>query len=123
MSLACPRDATPLRPFTMDGITVDACPKCRGHWLDATELARVTNDEELERLAHVSLTTGKLVCPRCTAGLGTGRIEGVEVDPCPSCRGVWLDSGEIRDAQRQVLVRRWNERHTGLAPMAAAAGR
>ena len=121
MPLRCPRDAADLLAFTLDGITTDACPRCRGVWLDASELARVTSNEELERLAHAgaSPSASTLACPRCASRLASSRIESVEVDPCPSCKGVWLDAGELRDADRQVLRRRWTERRGGIAPFAS----
>jgi uncharacterized protein len=35
-------------------------------------------------------------CPRCeTAELLERERDGVIVDICPSCRGVWLDKGEL----------------------------
>jgi len=35
-------------------------------------------------------------CPRCeTAVLREGERDGVVVDVCPACRGVWLDRGEL----------------------------
>lgn len=37
------------------------------------------------------------VCPRCHAALFVLVYEGVEVDHCPTCRGFWLDAGELED--------------------------
>jgi uncharacterized protein len=35
-------------------------------------------------------------CPRCeTALLDERERDGVVIDACPSCRGVWLDRGEL----------------------------
>lgn len=34
-------------------------------------------------------------CPSCSQILVRRRLEGVEVDGCPSCGGVWLDDGEL----------------------------
>ncbi len=36
-----------------------------------------------------------MLCPTCSTDLERGTRLGVEVDHCPSCRGVWLDRGEI----------------------------
>jgi Zn-finger nucleic acid-binding protein len=36
-----------------------------------------------------------MICPRDGAQLSNGRIDGVEVDICPTCDGVWLDPGEL----------------------------
>lgn len=34
-------------------------------------------------------------CPRCGVVLTMSERQGVEIDYCPQCRGVWLDRGEI----------------------------
>ena len=34
-------------------------------------------------------------CPVCDVGLSISSREGVEIDFCPQCRGVWLDRGEL----------------------------
>jgi hypothetical protein len=34
-------------------------------------------------------------CPNCDATLVMSERQGVEVDHCPQCRGVWLDRGEL----------------------------
>lgn len=35
------------------------------------------------------------VCPSCTSPMSEVSRRGVYVDVCPSCRGVWLDGGEL----------------------------
>lgn len=34
-------------------------------------------------------------CPRCRVDLVMSDRQGVEIDYCPQCRGVWLDRGEL----------------------------
>jgi len=34
-------------------------------------------------------------CPVCNIELKMTEREGVEIDYCPQCRGVWLDRGEL----------------------------
>lgn len=34
-------------------------------------------------------------CPRCNVALSVTQRQGVEIDVCPECRGVWLDRGEL----------------------------
>ena len=34
-------------------------------------------------------------CPRCETSLTVSERQGIEIDHCPSCRGVWLDRGEL----------------------------
>lgn len=34
-------------------------------------------------------------CPACNVELKMADRQGVEIDYCPQCRGVWLDRGEL----------------------------
>ncbi len=54
-----------------------------------------------ERKAHY------MKCPKCGADLQETPFAAVKVDVCPSCRGMWLDAGEID------LIGRTSESATG----------
>lgn len=34
-------------------------------------------------------------CPMCNIALNMMDRQGVEIDYCPKCRGIWLDRGEL----------------------------
>lgn len=34
-------------------------------------------------------------CPNCNVPLVMSVKQGVEIDYCPQCRGIWLDRGEL----------------------------
>lgn len=36
-----------------------------------------------------------MLCPVCNVTLAISDRNGVEIDYCPKCRGVWLDRGEL----------------------------
>jgi len=36
-----------------------------------------------------------LNCPACQVALVMSDRQGIEIDYCPQCRGVWLDRGEL----------------------------
>jgi Zn-finger nucleic acid-binding protein len=36
-----------------------------------------------------------MICPRCETTLDERDRDGILVDHCPRCRGVWLDRGEL----------------------------
>ncbi len=40
-------------------------------------------------------TVAGMLCPVCKTGLAMSERSGIEIDYCPSCRGVWLDRGEL----------------------------
>ena len=70
-----------------------------------------------------------LLCPNDNGPMQTVQRSGVEFDMCPTCRGVWLDRGELekllaaarapdppwsetgatKPAQRQVSRRDWDD--------------
>ena len=39
--------------------------------------------------------TEAMTCPVCRVPLTMSERQGVEIDYCPQCRGVWLDRGEL----------------------------
>lgn len=61
------------------------------------------NQEALEKMrAQIAVAeeakaagTSSMNCPRCDGVLKTSTFEGVEIDTCDKCGGVWLDSGEL----------------------------
>ncbi len=34
-------------------------------------------------------------CPKCNVTLVMSERQGIEIDYCPECRGIWLDRGEL----------------------------
>jgi len=36
-----------------------------------------------------------MYCPVCKVELKISERQGIEIDYCPKCRGLWLDRGEI----------------------------
>ena len=41
------------------------------------------------------MTNPKMACPVDGATLDMSERQGIEIDYCPGCRGVWLDRGEL----------------------------
>ena len=37
----------------------------------------------------------RMMCPVCEVSLSMADRQGIEIDFCPECRGVWLDRGEL----------------------------
>lgn len=55
-------------------------------------------------------------CPVCNVNLVMSERQGVEIDYCPECRGVWLDRGELdkiidRSAPQAAPASRETERY------------
>ncbi|WP_417067813.1 zf-TFIIB domain-containing protein [Niveibacterium terrae] len=55
-----------------------------------------------------------MLCPACkTIELAMTERQGIEIDYCPSCRGVWLDRGELDKIIERTLL---SERPPSTAP-------
>jgi len=54
-------------------------------------------EEEKERLKKLHY----MRCPKCGMELQTIEYRGIEVDRCFSCRGTWLDDGELEKVAEQ----------------------
>lgn len=107
--LECPHDGKSMEKQEIEGVLIDRCTTCGGTWFDAKELRRVAHDKELEKLA-TRLPMVKVVspfrCPRCAHECVEGHVAEVEVDTCTTCHGVWLDKGELTEAQRSLKAER-----------------
>ena len=60
----------------------------------------------------------ELTCPKCHGPMRTYERNGVHVDQCTECRGIFLDRGELErliDAEND-----WHERDPGSRPAASA---
>jgi Zn-finger nucleic acid-binding protein len=58
----------------------------------------------------------ELTCPKCHGTMRTYERNGVHVDQCSDCRGIFLDRGEL-----DQLIDAENSWHGGAPPAAAAA--
>ncbi|RCH54797.1 hypothetical protein DJ568_09950 [Mucilaginibacter hurinus] len=53
-------------------------------------------------------------CPTCDVNLLMSDKNGIEIDYCPNCRGIWLDRGELdkiieRSAEHYSKKENYNE--------------
>jgi len=82
------------------------CPECSGIWLDGEVAGAISHDSALEAevdvdFADISIEPRNMpeFCPRCetylTEQTGDGLPEGLHVDYCKSCNGLWFDKGEL----------------------------
>ena len=56
-------------------------------------------DQAAREAATRELAKGR--CPRDGQVLGHRAIDGVEIDECGTCNGIWLDKGELQSLSRR----------------------
>lgn len=103
----CPRESTPLREQRAGRVNVDVCPNCHGTFVDGIELRRVVGDDDLA-FALSGLRGAPpepIACVACDRPMYFDTVDGIELDHCVDCLGVWLDAGELdRLASRKMSV-------------------
>ena len=103
--LKCPKCSGDTEEFEYagTGVMLDRCVKGDGFWLDKGELDKVQiMMEYYKRITEPVVAgggSGKKVtekdCPICKKKMIGKENEGISIDICPSCGGVWLDKDEL----------------------------
>ena len=119
--MICPRCQNGMRAAIeatpAGSIELDYCPNCRGIWFDRGELEALllqvrsdilpiglpeSSDQPAERrcphhnilMLERRLSTARLRSSMYTTG-NESLPDGVSIDQCPACLGIWLDGGEL----------------------------
>ena len=105
----CPRTGKELKPVLVDGIEIDLSMGCGGVWFDQFELNKF--DEVHESAGEILIEhinayhkplndlEVRLKCPKdpdvvMMRRFYSGKLQ-IEIDECPQCGGIWLDSEEL----------------------------
>jgi hypothetical protein len=59
------------------------------------ELIAQLREQDQQELAEASLDLCSMPCPKCGRKLEEAAYQGLRIDRCPGCGGVWLDPGEL----------------------------
>jgi len=99
--LACPKCHRTMEEFDYLGLGVflDRCPDGHGIFLDHSELEKaqilVERNTPGMRPGPAAPTGKPKTCPHCAIGLEHRDYEGVHLDECCRCGGIWADTGEL----------------------------
>lgn len=124
--MLCPICKIKLKETTFHNVGVDFCPRCLGLWFAQEELrwAKDAKDKNLSWLdidlwkdkKKFKISSGQKLCPKCElplyevnygdsdihpvksakGGAAKPQFNGVEIDLCNLCQGIWLDRGEFK---------------------------
>lgn len=56
----------------------------------------------VQNYGHPPAKETAMNCPRCRTTLATRTIDGVEIDECRDCQGIWLDAEKLRRLKDQA---------------------
>jgi Zn-finger nucleic acid-binding protein len=109
----CPTCALDLVSYRYRDEVLDACPSCKGFWLDRREFRKLTSKRDVYRddaipdefvRGPVQNIEGYRPCPVCNVLMSRKNfksISGVMIDECRD-HGVWLDAGELEQVRTFV---------------------
>jgi len=58
------------------------------------ELLRQQRDAAKQAAADSERKSHHMKCPKCGYDLITGEWDGIQIDQCTHCHGIWFDAGE-----------------------------
>jgi len=109
----CPSCGAKLNLYNIFSIEIEACPKCKGIFLDRDELRSLKDestkgswqtlrwmDDEVEAIEKAKAIPSKRACPKCSNANFISTCFGdskIILDWCPNCHGVWLDRQEFQE--------------------------
>lgn len=100
--LKSPVSGAVLEEVTVNDVMLHKDPETGGYWLRQGELEALTEAQETPVLeVHTGETLREhkgRFCPEDNTALMEFEFEGhsgVKLDICPTCKGIWLDGGEI----------------------------
>jgi Zn-finger nucleic acid-binding protein len=93
--MQCPSCKTEMSGFERGGVVLDRCEQCKAVWFDHAELDAHRAYWTPARVARRPRAVGDLSCPRCQRRLEGGKLEGIEVERCPRCFGLFLDRDDL----------------------------
>ena len=98
----CPKCQLAMATYEQAGVTLDLCQRCHGLWFDRGELEKVEHlGVELVRLQ--SSVVAPRPCPRCSGRLNEAKLagsDGLLLDECDRCGGLFFDAGELDRLRR-----------------------
>lgn len=100
----CPNcDTHPMGCHVIGQAGLFHCPKCSGVWLQGGHVPELRQHEATEKFIGFPQTSvppvhppGTRRCPVDGKKLELTRTHGLTVDACPTCKGWYLDAGELR---------------------------
>jgi len=127
---SCPRCTFPLQEVSYKETELDHCQRCGGSYLVPEGGPKVFGtfvDPEVWAGSEIAKDLGRwqLYCPTDGSALKVYEVEygdeSVEIDLCPTCRGIWLDKAE-GIALRDIVMNAGQDETSGLSKKDVRSG-
>jgi Zn-finger nucleic acid-binding protein len=103
----CPVCLKNMHIFYCFEIELDTCRYCGGLWFDGGEIEKLSALKNIpRRITHSvaydfsqrKVEEGNRTCPRCDMAMTVKDYNGVSIDVCAECNGMWFDRYELGKA-------------------------
>jgi Zn-finger nucleic acid-binding protein len=98
-NMYCPVDQSRLQEKLVEGLSAHRCQLCHGIFIPGDFFRQVKAQAALQVHREIAGNTPNLhtprLCPKRCTTMMLMHIKGIEIDVCPHCDGIWLDSGEL----------------------------
>jgi Zn-finger nucleic acid-binding protein len=101
--MKCPADKSSLViKSIVSGQTGYSCGQCSGVWLPEKYISAIKYTREFDPKLLNSLLKllpskeSNIKCPQNCGCMLVTNLDGLEIDWCPKCSGVWFDKGELK---------------------------
>lgn len=98
----CPKCKSELEVLKVKGLNILYCKDCKGMWIKTATLKKIANMLDLKteivnpvEMEAINVKEEPKICPECTKTMEKVYFNGIIVDKCTTCNGIWFDNGEL----------------------------
>ena len=100
--MICPKCNVALETLRIKSVTVYYCKTCKAMWVSFPMLKKLGAMLDLKtellnpvEMESINVKEAPRACPECTKSMDKVYFNGILVDKCSECNGVWFDNGEL----------------------------
>jgi uncharacterized protein len=67
------------------------------------ELLRQQRETARKSAGDIERKTHYMKCPKCGYDLISGEWDGIQIDQCTHCHGIWCDAGEVEEILKRKI--------------------
>lgn len=104
----CYKCSSIMQTVLIDGVCVDFCPNCLSFWLDKSDMEFLFNISRHYSANVFYKTAPKVlkltytgVCPKCGCSMKTEEHDGIMIDKCTCCEGIFFDYCEFEEFMKK----------------------
>ena len=98
----CPKCKSELEVLKVKGLNILYCKDCKGMWIKTATLKKIANMLDLKteivnpvEMEAINVKEEPRICPECSKTMEKVYFNGIIVDKCTTCNGIWFDNGEL----------------------------